>query len=163
MQHRLLDRRRAFTADVSYEGVSKVTDEIHWRFTFYDLWGTQKGSQFWNPYSEDIQRQDKSTSVSIKSRRWIPIIQARDPLNARSVNQSECDQFSSVDPWLKQKPTRCGPKSPRSPREVIRQSLNAFDWTLSDPRSPKSSGSSGYRTPLSALSQITEIDEMSYK
>ena len=73
------------------------------------------------------------------------------------------DQFSSVDPWLKQKPTRCGPKSPRSPREVIRQSLNAFDWTLSDPRSPKSSGSSGYRTPLSALSQITEIDEMSYK
>ena len=89
------------------------------------------------------------------------------PDKSRRTRNVKEDEYLS----FKQLPTRCGPKSPRSPRDVIRKSFD--DWSLADPRSPtwtprprksrKSSGSSGYRTPLSSLSQITEIDEMFYK
>ena len=100
----------------------------------------------------------------------ISIPKSKDMLNpdkSRKTRNVKEDEYLS----FKQQPTRCGPKSPRSPREVIRQSFD--DWSLADPRSPtwtprprksrKSSGSSGYRTPLSSLSQITEIDEIFYK
>ena len=103
----------------------------------------------------------------------ISIPKSKDMLNpdkSRRTRNVKEDEYLS----FKQKPTRCGPKSPRSPREVIKQSFE--DWALADPRSPtwpprprksrKSSGSSessGYRTPLSSLSQITEIDEIFYK
>ena len=81
------------------------------------------------------------------------------PDKSRPIRYTKEDEYLS----FKQKPTRCGPKSPRSPREEIRRSLTSFDdWSLVDPRSPrtrksrKSSGSYGYRTPLSSLSQIPE-------
>merc|ERR1712131_290404 len=87
----------------------------------------------------------------------ISIPKSKDMLNpdkSRKTRNVKEDEYLS----FKQKPTRCGPKSPRSPREVIRQSFD--DWSLADPRSPtwtprprksrKSSGSSGYRTPLSS-------------